>query len=63
MNGAARCAYHFDVRAPMSYRPALRAIPKALRRAWWRQRYTYPEPRVPISRLWLLTRGQHRECA
>jgi hypothetical protein len=50
MNGAARREYRFDARAPMSYRAALRAIPKALRRTWWRQRWRYAEPRVEIGR-------------
>ncbi|WP_233869560.1 hypothetical protein [Paraburkholderia adhaesiva] len=48
----------FDLRAPMSYRATLRTIPKSLHRPWWQQRYQFREPRVAISRLWLLT---HRE--
>ncbi|MFP4895781.1 hypothetical protein [Paraburkholderia sp. EG304] len=41
--------YRFASRAPMSYRRVLRTVPKALRRAWWRQRYHYDEPRTAIG--------------
>ncbi|MBB5408574.1 hypothetical protein HDG34_002511 [Paraburkholderia sp. HC6.4b] len=44
--------FAFDHRAPLTYRAALRTIPRALRRAWWRQRYAYSDPRVPISRMY-----------
>jgi hypothetical protein len=43
--------YRFASRAPMSYRATLRTIPRALRRAWWSQRWLFDEPRVAISRL------------
>lgn len=42
--------YRFTSRSPMSYRAALRTIPRPLRRAWWVQRWRYAEPRVDISR-------------
>ncbi|MGF6978985.1 hypothetical protein QFZ94_007500 [Paraburkholderia sp. JPY465] len=47
----------------MSYRRVLRTVPKALRRAWWRQRYQYDEPRTAIGNgpLCYLSRASHRE--
>lgn len=44
--------YHFAARSPMSYRRVLRALPRALHRQWWTQRWQFDEPRVAISRLY-----------
>jgi hypothetical protein len=41
--------FDFSRRSPMSYRGALRRIPKPLRRQWWSMRMQYASPRVDIS--------------
>lgn len=44
--------YRFTQRSPMSYRAVLRTLPRSLRRAWWKQRWQFSEPRTPIGRLY-----------
>jgi|GEM_PF-4471804 len=43
----------YSTRSPMSYRPVLRSLPRALRRQWLTRRLAVKCPRVAIGRAWV----------